>query len=92
MGRPPDQHDSANKETAVGEAINNLLAEAFAEVDDQGIPCGDAATRALAPLEFIQRCLCKTVYTRKSASAGLGFLLTDPKRFPAYEAETRNLP
>lgn len=61
-----DPQESPDKYAAAVRPINELLIESFAEVQEQGIMCGDAVTRPFGPLQFTQRLLSQSVYPCKS--------------------------
>ncbi|KAH7018826.1 hypothetical protein EDB80DRAFT_185215 [Ilyonectria destructans] len=62
IGGGSEPQDARGNHAAAVKSISEILSEAFVEVEDQGIPCGDAVTRALGPLLFTQRCLSQSVY------------------------------
>jgi hypothetical protein len=56
--RPPlTQRDS----TALT-AINELMAKAFAEVEEQEIPCTNAKGRMISPLDYTSQCVDRSIY------------------------------
>ncbi|KAI2605380.1 uncharacterized protein GGS25DRAFT_427798 [Hypoxylon fragiforme] len=58
---PDPQHYGGEYATAV-KSISEILSEAFIEVGDQGIECGNTTARALSPLLFTQQCMSNSVY------------------------------
>ncbi|KAF7544652.1 hypothetical protein G7Z17_g9779 [Cylindrodendrum hubeiense] len=78
LNNSPEHQDSKGDYAAVMRSIGEILSEAFAEVEDQGIPCGDAASRALGPLLFAQRCMSQSVYPyRKQSTPHVGTAIGD---------------
>lgn len=61
-----DSQESADKYVATVRPINELVVEAVAEVQEQGINCGEPETWAFGPLLFTQRCMSLSIFPCES--------------------------